>query len=153
MSAEDEEFTPPDASEEFVPAVFARSSEQAEMYCELLNDHDIPAVVGDAEDAPPSQRGRSMAHGVPVLVPEALLDEAGEVIAEREDAEDEFELGDEEVDDEDEDEFDELGDSFGPVAGPGADEEDDYLVNLDDLEDEDDEDGDYDEEDEEDEED
>ena len=141
MSAEDDEFKPPDASEEFVPAVFARSPEQAEMYCELLNDHDIPALVGDAEDAedtPRSQRGRSMARGVPVLVPEALLDEAGEVIAEREDAEEEFELGDEELDEEDDDEFDELGDGFGPDTRPG--EEDDYLVDLDDLDEEDEED-------------
>jgi hypothetical protein len=48
--------------------------------------------------------------------------------------------------------LDELGESFGPDTGPGADEEDDYLVNLDDLEDDEEDDGDYDEDEEDDEE-
>lgn len=150
MSAEDEEFTIPEPSEEFVPAVFARSREQAEMYCELLNDHDIPATVGEVDDpdAAGGTRGRSMARGVPVLVPEVLLDEAGEVIAEREDAEGEFEMGEDELEDEDDDEFEELGEEFEPGSGR---EDDDYLVNLDDL-DEDDEDEDDEDEDDEDEE-
>lgn len=138
MSAEDEEFTFPEPSEDFVPAVFARSMEQAEMFCELLNDHDIPATVGELsgdEEAGVTRGGRSMAHGVPVLVPEALLDEAGEVIAEREDAEGQFDLGAEELEDEDEedDEFEELEEEFEP--GPGSDD-DDYLVDLDDLDEE-----------------
>ena len=39
---------------EFVPAVFARSTSEAEEYRELLNDHDIPAIVEvDEEDLPP----------------------------------------------------------------------------------------------------
>lgn len=148
MSLEDEEFTPPEASEEFVPVVFARSADQAEVYCELLNDHDIPAVPGEVEDADddsPAGRPPSMARGVPVLVPEALLDEAGEVIAEREDAEGEFELGEEDLDD-DEDEFDDLDEGFSP--GP-PDDEDDYLIDLDDEDEEDEEEQDGDEDDEE----
>ncbi len=136
MSLEDDEFSPPEASEEFVPVVFARSVDQAEVYCELLNDHDIPAMVGDVEDEDDSaERTPSMARGVPVLVPEALLDEAGEVIAEREDAEGEFELGEEDVDDEEDDEFDELDEEFTP--GPPVEAEDEYLGDLDDLDDED----------------
>lgn len=140
MSAEDEEFVPPEPSEEYVPAVFARSKEQAEVFCELLNDHDIPALVGEVEDeeAGGARRGRSMARGVPVLVPEALLDEAGEVIAEREDAEGEFELGEEEFEDDEEDEFEELDEEFEP--GPGRRDDDDYLMDLDDLDEDEEED-------------
>lgn len=91
MAKEDDTFRlPEDAEDNFVPAVFARSADEAEVYCELLNDHEIPAVVGDddllAENGHPVQHG--MTHGLPVLVPEPMLDEAGAVIASREEAED-----------------------------------------------------------------
>jgi hypothetical protein len=71
---------------DFVPAVFARSLEEAEEYRQLLDDHDIPAIVADEDQSagppgqPPPRKGFS--RGVPVLVPEALLEEAGDVIAE-----------------------------------------------------------------------
>jgi hypothetical protein len=111
---------------DFVPAFFARDLEEAEEYCELLSDHDIPARAGvDAELAQGDSeqrvaRRRGMTHGVPVLVPETLLDEASEVIADREDladfSEDELE--------EDEDEDDEVGEEFGLVAPEDGREED-----------------------------
>lgn len=93
--------------DEMVPVVFARSEDEAEVYIELLNDHDIPAVAGDDPDAEGESPRRGLTRGVPVLVPEALLDEAGEVVADREDTED-FrppDLSDDEEDaEEDEDE-------------------------------------------------
>jgi hypothetical protein len=138
MSAQ-EEFESEENYTDFVPAVFARSPQEAEMYRELLEDHDIPAVVGADEedldkakdkDEPVEEEGKkkktrphSMSHGVPVLVPEALLDEASEVIADRED------LADFEEDEleEDEDEDDEEGQEYGLAAtadGEAADDED-----------------------------
>jgi hypothetical protein len=76
--------------EDFVPAVFARTADEAEEYRELLNDHDIPAIIHEDEEEKPARPGRAaapprkaMSRGVPVLVPEALLDEASEIIADR----------------------------------------------------------------------
>ena len=97
--------------EAFVPAVFARSGDEADQYCQLLSDHDVPAKVGADEDPldededhrAASQRG--ITHGVPVLVPESLLDEASEIIADREDFA--------EFDDEEEDEEEEEDETFG----------------------------------------
>ena len=82
MSVDDEtgEGEPLEAdSGEFVPAFFARDLQEAEEYCELLSDHDIPAragvdeelAKGDTEQRVAGRRG--MTHGVPVLVPETLL--------------------------------------------------------------------------------
>jgi len=87
---EDELFKiPDDAEDTLVPVILARSPEEAEVYCELLHDHDVAAVVGDEDsldaNGHPVQHG--MTHGVPVLVPEPMLDEAGEIIASREDSE------------------------------------------------------------------
>ncbi len=101
----------------FVPAVIARSAEEAEQYCELLNDHDIPSLVGndeidlDEKNSPKIAHGGEITHGVPVLVPEAMLDEASEVIADREDL-DEFSLGDDEDEIEDDDDKYGFGDNL-----------------------------------------
>ncbi len=111
MSLEEHGMHPADKEHaNFVSAVIARSIEEAKQYSELLGDHDIPAIVGDDEKAPDEDdsgretHSRSMANGVPVLVPEAMLDEASEVIADREDL-DEFRVGEEELEEEDNDEL------------------------------------------------
>jgi hypothetical protein len=100
-----------DRRTDFVPAVFARSFEEAERYRELLDDHDIPAIIGndeeDEEKVGKKSKGRGMTRGVPVLVPEVLLDEASEVIADREEI-DEFETAEDDLaedEDEEDDEF------------------------------------------------
>ena len=81
MSAEE---TPGQGGEDeladFVPAVFARSMEEAEAYRRLLDDHDIPAILGLAL---PVDRSALITRGCPVLVPEVMLDDASRVIAER----------------------------------------------------------------------
>lgn len=119
----------------FVPAVFARSAEEAEQYSELLNDHDIPTIVGMDED--PSQdnqyrkaAGKSgMTHGVPVLVPDVLLDEASEIIANREDL-DEFKVAEEQLED-DEDEVFGLHEEIDPKLQRPLEEEEDEDVSFD----------------------
>jgi len=125
-----------DGHDEFVPAVFARSAEEAEVYCELLNDHDIPAVVGDDDDVDETRtkapaRRRGMTHGVPILVPEVLLDDAGQVIAVQEELE-EFSAAETEADPiEDDDDFglaaleETYDDELFEDAGPLDDEDDD----------------------------
>jgi hypothetical protein len=152
MPDDDQPLTPHDeAYQDFVPAVFARSQDEAERYSELLNDHDIPTKVGAAnedEGGSEASAGR-MTHGLAVLVPDALLDEASEVIADRENLA-EFGLTEEE----DEEEEDEEEEAFGYTEETDAamadvfDDDDEELFDLD----EDDEDEDEDDEDDEDEE-
>ena len=85
---------------DYVPAVFARSPDQAEVFCDLLNDQDVPAIVaadeahGQNDDDEDHTHTPGIPQGVPVLVPEALLDEASEIIADHEDM-DEFEVNEE----------------------------------------------------------
>jgi len=95
---------------DFVPALVAPSPEEAEQYCELLNDHDIPAMIGDenieveANEEGEQLHRRRITRGVPVLVPEVMLDEASEIIADRENMED-FQVVEEDVEDEEDDQF------------------------------------------------
>ena len=102
---------------DFVPAVFAKSLEEGEVYCELLNEHDIPTILSDGGngDGASGRSGRrsGITHGVMVLVPEMLLDEAGMVIAVQE------ELGEVDLAAADEDDESHL-------------DEDDWLVDEDD---------------------
>ncbi|MDP6635476.1 MAG: hypothetical protein QGG42_11290 [Phycisphaerae bacterium] len=141
---------------ELVPAVFARDAEEAQRYCELLADHGIVGIIaadgvdaGDAEISGDVGEGTGMTSGVAVLVEDALLDEAGLVIADREDLA-EFQFGeDDEVEDED-DELDfaqgidsDFEDDSGPVdlglissgrddvSGALGDEEEDDDLGLD----------------------
>lgn len=128
-----------DGVSEFVPAVMARSMEEAEQYRDLLDDHDIPAVLGTDEDLDQldmeeedrlQARRRGMTHGVPVLVPESLLDEASEVISDRQ-AFDGFDEDDDEYDDEDDD------DGLSPGELDLEDEDDDLILDDDEEEDDD----------------
>ena len=105
MALKDEDRIPDNEQEQYVPAVFARDEKEAEAFRELLADHDIEALVGYEQLKTQPEREATevqLGRGLPVLVPEALLDEASAVISDRED-QDEFELG-EELEDEDEDE-------------------------------------------------
>jgi hypothetical protein len=130
--------------EEFVPAVFARSLGEAEAYRELLTDHEIAARVGtdeavepaEADGEPPVAERRRMTHGVPVLVPESLLDEASEIIADREDFSEYDDDEDEDEEDEEDDdsyglgELNEGGDAF---LEDDEDEDDDLFSEADEL--------------------
>jgi hypothetical protein len=148
MSVDDDAYDPDSLGQEsgsYVPAFFARDQEEAEEYCELLSDHDIPArcesdgdSLADAdEDDEDEQRAagrRGMTHGVPVLVPENLLDEASEVIADREDFAD---FDDDEDDEDDEDDYDleELTEEDEHEALIDDEDEDALFDQADDLED------------------
>lgn len=114
---------------DFVPVIVARSLDNAERFRELLEDHDIPSILGTEEEFPglagnaeedEESPATTMMHGVPVLVPEGLLDEAGEIIADRED----FEDPDEEEDLDEEDEKVGLGDGMIEEIGPMLADED-----------------------------
>ena len=136
MSQQDDEFESAEgSSRDFVPAVFARSVEEAERYQELLDDHDIPALIGE--------NSGGMARGVPVMVPEVYLDEASEIIADREELE-EFDILDGDLEDEeDEDE------EFSGTEGFKADEDDEPLEDDELFEDKDEDDEELDEDDDE----
>jgi len=134
MSPEEHDFDfTADEKSDFVPVVYARSLDEAEEYRSLLEDHDIPAQVGTEGDVEDDDDIRVTAKGIPVLVPEVLLDEASEVIADREDLE-EFAVADDELDEEQED-----GDDLDYVEPLSEDEEpfgeEDLLDDEDDIDD------------------
>ncbi len=136
MPIDEENEQLPDASSDYVPVVFGRDASKADEYRELLSDFDIPAMVGSDEElgdkveAEIKARKRGMTHGLPVLVPEAFLDEASEIIADNESADDPDLDEDEEVQDEegDDDEFllDELEDD--PEEESLSDYDDDFFA-------------------------
>jgi hypothetical protein len=145
MPAEEEPFDSESfGKDNYMSAFFARNIEEAQEYCELLSDHDIPARAGLDEEllakADPEHRAasrRGMTHGVPVLVPESLLDEASEIIADREGF---GEFEDEEETDEEEDEEDfGLGEvaAVDLLGGEDDDEDEEESLFGDDEEDED----------------
>jgi hypothetical protein len=123
-----------DVQDKLVPAVFARSAEEAEVYRQLLDDHDIPAVVAADDDVEhPGEGVPEMTHGVPIMVPEPMLDEAGEVIAHRQDlkpfqSDDETDEYDDDDDDDDDDGFGADAQIDGEFDDSFDDEEDDLLV-------------------------
>ncbi len=150
MSRDEEEFDPTDAEfEDYVPAMVARSLAEAERYRDLLSDHDIPSQVGEEELAEEDRlqgSTRGMSRGVAVLVPEVLLDEASEIIADSENDEDLRELDEDEefADEEEEDELDgfgeeeelepEMGGQFG-AFDEEEDEDEELFGGFDDDED------------------
>ncbi|MCK4276981.1 MAG: hypothetical protein KAX78_10735 [Phycisphaerae bacterium] len=117
---------------DFVPVVYARSLDDAEQYRSLLEDHDIPAMVGTDEKLDDEAKRAELPRrrGVPVMVPEVLLDEASEVIADREDL-DEFAPQTDETDEhEDEDDELELQEPLDDRAEDPLDDEEDLLDDI-----------------------
>ena len=112
-----------------VPVVVAGSADEAEQFRQVLEDHDIPAVVdtdegvtGLAEAVSDEVQPDEREQGVAVLVPEGMLEEAGTILAERE----EFDvLAEEDVADEDDDDGDDvdLTDGFEEDWGDELDKE------------------------------
>lgn len=115
-----------DRGDELVPALYARSLDEAEEFQQLLEDHGIEAVVGSEDES--SEAAGRMGRGVPVLVPDALLDEASEIIADHDDT-DEFEDDDEILDDDEDDEeeeFEELDEEPDEEVFLDEDDEDEF---------------------------
>lgn len=125
---------------EYVAAVIARSVDHAEMYRQLFEDHDIPSILGTEDEAPGPEddalaEGAALAQGIPVLVPEGLLDEASEIIADREDFDELDEEDDLEEDDEQFSLEDGMTEEIDPALG-GVDflDEDEDQDDVDDIE-------------------
>lgn len=100
------------------PVLFARSGAEATRFCALLEDADIPALVGD-------HMGKALKGlGVPILVPESLAAWSSEILAAKQagDGADRFDDDDEEDDDEDEADDDSFPDD------PDDDDDDDEFV-------------------------
>ena len=87
-------------TDEYVPAVYAESLEEAQWYQQLLADHGVPAEVDEDYDSPVLSGAGGVRRRVAVLVPEAMLAESREFIAELDDIK-VFVEEDEDLDDED----------------------------------------------------
>ena len=119
---------------EYVPVIYARSPDEADKYRQLLEDHDIPAMVDEEYEPGPIRASRKAFGGVPVLVPQSLLEDAREFITEIDEI---TALGSEEddlYDDEEEQDF-ALGQGYNqdkPSAEIGDLEDDDLEEDLED---------------------
>ena len=91
----------------YVPVVYAHSFEQADWYCQLLEDHDIPAITDEDYEPPPGSKSDRHHRGVPILVPESMLADARECISQLDETESFCEDND----------IDEAEDEFGPDDG------------------------------------
>ncbi len=98
------------------PVLFASTDEEATRFCALLEDVNIPALVGDHTG--PAMRGL----GVPILVPESLHEWSSEILASAGVVCADHDPADEDDDEEDED------DDFFP---DDPDDDDDDLLDDD----------------------
>ncbi len=128
---------------DYVLAFRAHSVAQAEMLCQLLEDHEIPSLAGlAAEDALDGDAELGPSEGIPICVPGTLLEEAREIVADLEDFED-FEDFDDTMDMDDEEseiDFDDgmseateeslVGDGEGgaPIVGDDEDDDDEMIA-------------------------
>ena len=70
-----------DEADQYVPVLYAHSVEEAERYCQLLEDHDIPAIVDDDYEDLESFDSSDVRQGVAVLAPGSFQEEAQALIA------------------------------------------------------------------------
>lgn len=109
---------------EFVPVAFADNITEAEVYRALLEYRDIPTIIEDRFADEPELP--VITRGLPVLVPNEMLDDASDILAGKDEPDDEqFEVHLESGPDDDDDGEDDYG----------LDQDDDQLEE--DLEDED----------------
>jgi hypothetical protein len=121
MAVDDDHDIIPEDLGEYVPVVYAGSVDEAHWYRQLLEDHDIAAVVDEDYAGLPPEGVRGPPTGTPVLVRQAMLEEAGEVIAEMDEVESLEAFGEGADEDEDEDE-----DTYG--LGYGIDDHEEEVV-------------------------
>ena len=107
MSKEKTNDTESDDLGGYVPVVYAHSFEQADWYCQLLEDHDIPAITDEDYKPPPGSKSDHHHRGVPILVPKSMLADATECISQLDEMESFCE----------EDDIDESDDELGPDDG------------------------------------
>jgi len=118
----------PEELGELLPVAYAASLEEAEHYRQLLEDHDISAVV-DEDYSPTTPPPEPLPVGaVAVLVPASLLEDAREVIDDFEDLDVLLERDDEEEQEEEDDGYGEgeedLEDAEHPYPFFGGDQDD-----------------------------
>ena len=115
--------------DEHVPLLYADSVEEAERICQILEDHDVPALPDEEyEDPEADEQGQQ---GVAVLVPESMVDEAEAILDDLEELE---ALGEEEEDFEDEEDEEDLGDEELDLDEEEDDEYGGYEADEDDEE-------------------
>ena len=108
-------------ADEFVPVAFAGSMQDAADYCQLLEDHGIEAFADNGGGADGKiedddiYADATIPHGIPVFVNKSDVDEASEIISERDDV-GAFGLDDKLDEDDDEDDF-----GMGPDMGDDDD--------------------------------
>jgi len=116
-------------TDELVPVLFADSTEEAAEYCQLLEDHGVKATTDSGNNNPIADSkvdeddktdADDVSHGIPVFVYKSDVEEANEVISERDDLA-AFALDEDELDEDDEEDF-----------GMGPDTGDDDLFGLED---------------------
>lgn len=109
-----------EAEQTMVTAMFAGSQDEAERCCELLKENGIPATLGEDED------GQSRRAGIPLLVPESLLESASEILSARseDDVQDGLDADEDEEEDDDDDDFDDE-DEFEAEEDESWDDDDD----------------------------
>jgi hypothetical protein len=125
----DVEYDPTD----YVLAFRAHSTAQAEAFCQLLEDHEIPALVGEeAEDVLNVDELPAPREGIAICVPETFLEEAQEIVADMEDCED-FEDFEDDLDAEDEESEIDFDDGMSEateesLGATGDDDDDDEMM-------------------------
>ena len=80
LDEDDSEAMDVDELDDFIPVVYAEDLAEAERYCQVLVDHDIPAIVDEEYEDADSADDAGIRQGVAVLAPAALGEEAGSLI-------------------------------------------------------------------------
>jgi hypothetical protein len=131
---QEQEFPGAESEPAFVTAMFAGNRNEAERCRELLQENGIPAELGDPDEGP-KRRGA----GIPLLVPEPLLESASEILSARSDESDESGIDDAaESADDDEDVDDDFDDDYDDEDEFEAEDEDAWDSDDDDVEEDED---------------
>ena len=82
MALDEDDFEAMDLDEQddFIPILYAEDLAEAERYCQVLVDHDIPAIVDEDYEDIDSLDDAGIRQGIAVLAPSALGEEAGSLI-------------------------------------------------------------------------
>lgn len=119
-----------DAEPVFVAAMFAGTQNEAERCRELLQENGIPAELGEPGEGP-----RRRGAGIPLLVPEPLLESASEILSARSNEPDESDVDeatgsadeDEDLDDDFDDDYDDDDDELEAEDEDAWDSDDDEV--------------------------
>jgi len=131
--AQEPELVDAESAPALVAAMFAGSQDEAERCCDLLKENGIPATVGELGDGK-----RSRGAGIPLLVPESLLENASEILSARTDDEEEVDIDGAEGSDEDEDGDEDFDDDYDDEDEFEAEDEESWDDDDDEVEEDED---------------